>query len=78
MAQRMESVATHGGVMVSESTARLVEGEAELGERRLVCRSRVPTLPSRPTQLLSVTGRRPATTARARPSWVSELGDCLP
>jgi adenylate cyclase len=32
MAQRMESVAPPGGVMISESTARLVEGEAVLGE----------------------------------------------
>ena len=36
MAQRMESVAMPGGVMVSESTARLVEGEAALGERTMV------------------------------------------
>ena len=32
MAQRMESVAPPGGVMVSASTARLVEGAAALGE----------------------------------------------
>jgi len=32
MAQRMESVAPPGGVMLSESTARLVEGAATLGE----------------------------------------------
>jgi class 3 adenylate cyclase len=32
MAQRMESVATPGGVMLSASTARLVEGAAALGE----------------------------------------------
>ena len=32
MAQRMESVAPPGGVMLSESTARLVEGTAALGE----------------------------------------------
>jgi len=36
MAQRMESVAPPGGVMLSESTARLVEGAAALGERELV------------------------------------------
>ena len=42
MAQRMESVAPPGGVMLSESTARLVEGAAALGESELV-RSRVPT-----------------------------------
>ena len=34
MAQRMESVAPPGGVMLSESTARLVEGAAMLGEPR--------------------------------------------
>ena len=36
MAQRMESVAPPGGVMLSASTARLVEGMAELGEPELV------------------------------------------
>ena len=36
MAQRMESVATPGGVMVSESTARLVENAAILGDPELV------------------------------------------
>ena len=41
MAQRMESVAPPGGVMLSASTARLVEGAAVLGELSW-CRSRVP------------------------------------
>jgi class 3 adenylate cyclase len=36
MAQRMESVAPPGGVMLSESTARVVEGGATLGESELV------------------------------------------
>src|SRR6201999_1912141 len=36
MAQRMESVAAPGGVMLSVSTARLVDGSAALGERELV------------------------------------------
>ncbi|MFG1929409.1 ATP-binding protein [Mycobacterium sp. NPDC048908] len=36
MAQRMESVAPPGGVMLSASTARLVEHTATLGERELV------------------------------------------
>jgi class 3 adenylate cyclase len=36
MAQRMESVAPPGGVMLSASTARLVEGVASLGESELV------------------------------------------
>ena len=41
MAQRMESVAPPGGVMLSASTARLVEGAATLGELSWF-RSRVP------------------------------------
>ena len=36
MAQRMESVAPRGGVMLSASTARLVEGVAILGEPEMV------------------------------------------
>src|SRR6516165_1483109 len=36
MAQRMESVAPPGGVMLSASTARLVEGAATLGEAEMV------------------------------------------
>ncbi|TDK98395.1 adenylate/guanylate cyclase domain-containing protein [Mycobacterium paragordonae] len=36
MAQRMESVAPPGGVMLSESTARLVEDATVLGEQELV------------------------------------------
>src|SRR5271155_943147 len=36
MAQRMESVAPPGGVMLSASTARLVEGAASLGECELL------------------------------------------
>src|SRR6476620_2663777 len=36
MAQRMESVAPPGGVMLSESTARLVDGTTALGEPELV------------------------------------------
>jgi class 3 adenylate cyclase len=36
MAQRMESVAPPGGVMLSASTARLVEGTATLGESELL------------------------------------------
>jgi class 3 adenylate cyclase len=36
MAQRMESVAPPGGVMLSQSTARLVEGAADLGEPEMV------------------------------------------
>ncbi|HTY33169.1 AAA family ATPase, partial [Mycobacterium sp.] len=36
LAQRMESAAPAGGVMVSESTARLVDGAAHLGESELI------------------------------------------
>ncbi|HTQ16922.1 ATP-binding protein [Mycobacterium sp.] len=36
MAQRMESVAPPGGVMLSDSTARLVEGATVLGESQMV------------------------------------------
>ena len=36
MAQRMESVAPAGGVMLSEASARLVEGRAKLGDPELV------------------------------------------
>jgi class 3 adenylate cyclase len=36
MAQRMESIAPAGGVMLSESTARLVHGAAVLGEPEMV------------------------------------------
>ena len=36
IAQRMESAAPPGGVMLSESTARLVEAAAVLGERQMV------------------------------------------
>ena len=36
MAQRMESVAPAGAVMLSESTARLAEGMAEIGEPQCV------------------------------------------
>jgi hypothetical protein len=47
MAQRMESVAPPGGVMLSESTARLVEG-AVLGEPELL-RVKGAEEPPRPT-----------------------------
>lgn len=36
LAQRMESVAPPGGVMLSDSTARLVEGTVDLGDTELV------------------------------------------
>ena len=48
MAQRMESVAPPGGVMLSASTARLVDGAAASVSLRLF-RSRVPISRSRPS-----------------------------
>jgi class 3 adenylate cyclase len=54
MAQRMESVAPPGGVMLSESTARLVEDTARLGEPELVhIKGRTEPLSAR--QLLAIT-----------------------
>lgn len=54
MAQRMESVAPPGGVMLSNSTARLVEGAAVLGEPQMVrIKGAEDPVPAR--QLLSVT-----------------------
>ena len=54
MAQRMESVAPSGGVMLSESTARLVENAAAMDEPKLVRikgsdypGARIPTTPHR-------------------------------
>jgi adenylate cyclase len=63
MAQRMESVAPPGGVMVSESTAQLVENVVVLGEPQLV-RIKGTDLPVTACTLVSVTGRRPHMTPR--------------
>jgi adenylate cyclase len=63
MAQRMESVAPTGGVMLSESTARLVESQAALSERRLV-RIKGTDAPIPAYELLSVTGRQSETAER--------------
>jgi len=43
MAQRMESVAPAGGVVLSESTARLVEHTALLWATSIMCASKAPT-----------------------------------
>ncbi|OBI88687.1 adenylate/guanylate cyclase domain-containing protein [Mycobacterium sp. 1245805.9] len=59
MAQRMESVAPPGGVMLSDSTARLVEGAAVLGEPELV-RIKGADQPVPARQLLSVAAQRAA------------------
>ena len=57
MAQRMESVAPPGGVMLSESTARLVEGAGVLGEPEVVrIKGADDPVPAR--RLLSVAQRR--------------------
>jgi adenylate cyclase len=59
MAQRMESVAPPGGVMLGESTARLVETTVELGEPELVRVKGAPeAVPAR--MLLAASGRQPS------------------
>src|ERR1700745_369062 len=56
MAERMESVARPGGVMLSASTAQLVEGAAALGDAELVqIKGADATVPAR--RLVSVSGR---------------------
>ena len=62
-AQRMESVAAPSGVMLSESTARLVENRLVLSERRLV-RIKGADTPVAAHELLSITSWRPEKTAR--------------
>jgi hypothetical protein len=59
MAQRMESVAPPGGVVLNESTARLVEGAAVLGEPELVHIKGGDVVPTR--QLLGVATQRQQT-----------------
>src|SRR4051812_15634102 len=57
MAQRMESAAQPGGVMISESTARLVEHVALLGDSELVqIKGAIAPVPAR--RLLAVGGER--------------------
>ena len=60
MAQRMESVAPPGGVMLSESTARLVEGAATLGEFELVRIKGVERAGARPSAAGHGDGHRAA------------------
>jgi adenylate cyclase len=58
MAQRMESVAPPGGVMLSESTARLVESTAVLGEPQLVhIKGTSDPVPARSLVALAARGR---------------------
>jgi adenylate cyclase len=59
MAQRMESVAPPGGVMLSESTARLVDGALVLGDPEMV-RVKGSEQPVRARRLVSIGGGEPA------------------
>ena len=64
MAQRVESVAPPGGIMLSEATARLVDSVAVVGERQLL-RIKGTDAPIAAYELLSVSGRHSDVTARA-------------
>jgi class 3 adenylate cyclase len=68
MAQRMESVAPPGGVMLSASTARLVDGVAGLGEPELV-RIKGADEPVRAQRLLGI-GERHRAVGRAESNLV--------
>jgi adenylate cyclase len=58
LAQRMETIAAPGAVMLSESTARLVESATQLGEPQLVHIKGSPqTVPAR--ELLAIGGHQP-------------------
>ena len=65
MAQRMESVAPAGGVMLSESTARLAEDRVELGEPELV-RIKGTDTPVSARRLLAVGEHRPRRRGEAK------------
>ena len=67
-AQRMESVAPPGGVMLSESTARLVEHTTVLGEAEWV-RITGADEPVCARRLMGVAARRPARARRGGPGW---------
>ena len=71
MAQRMESVAPPGGVVLSESTARLVENSADLGETEMVTIKGGGAEPVKATQLRGITGQRPR--QRSEPSFVGRI-----
>jgi hypothetical protein len=73
-AQRMESAATPGGVMLSESTARLVEHTATLADRT-GCASRDPTKPVRAQTGWWRSGPREALVGHAEEAWSVALGD---
>ena len=71
MAQRMESIAAPGGVMLSVSTARLVDGAATLGEPEMV-RIKGTNEPVTAYRLLGM-GDRHRATERAEPNLVGRL-----
>jgi adenylate cyclase len=58
LAQRMESVAPPGGVVLSESTARLVDNAAVLGEPEMV-QIKGSDVPLNARRLLAIGGQRP-------------------
>ena len=59
MAQRMESVAPPGGVMLSETTARLVENAVALSDLELV-QIKGSDVPARARRLLAIGAHRPS------------------
>lgn len=71
MAQRMESAAPPGGVMLSESTARLVDGAVVLADPELV-RIKGANAPVPAVRLLAVGGKRPER-ARREPTLVGRI-----
>ena len=81
MAQRMESAAPPGGVMLSESTSRLVEDSARLGEAQLVA-IKGASEPVSARELLAagehhVPDRRRETTLVGREREITLLGGAL-
>ena len=73
MAQRMESVAPPGGVMLSESTARLVNGRASMSEPEMVhVKGRPAPVPAR---LLLSTGSRTPPACSTTPNWSGGPGN---
>ena len=77
MAQRMESVAPPGGVMLSASTARLVDGAAALGEPELV-QIKGADKPVVARRLLGMGDAASRSRARRVQSGWSAVGDCPP
>jgi class 3 adenylate cyclase len=68
MAQRMESVAAPGGVMLSESTTRLVEAATSLGELQMVhIKGSADAVPAHPLLAVAMQGGR---TGRANTAFV--------